>query len=99
MAFITSQESRVRGSKPSSLERDSIGTGWREPSTQMFKIGPKHVLITGDWKSPSPPEINILRGQRGGQSVVISQTISWVSQKRLLSEVGISLFVEFFHAI
>ncbi len=31
--------------------------------------------------------------------VVISQTISWVSQKRLSSEAGISLFIETFHAI
>ncbi len=32
-------------------------------------------------------------------NVVISQTISWVSQKRLSSEVGISLFIETFHTI
>ena len=32
-------------------------------------------------------------------NVVTSQTISWVSQKRLLSEAGISLFIESFHAI
>ncbi len=32
-------------------------------------------------------------------SVVTSQTLSWVSQKRLLSEAGISLFIESFHAI
>ncbi len=32
-------------------------------------------------------------------SVVISLTISWVSQKKLSSEAGISLFIEIFHTI